>query len=155
MQTHTQREREAKTDTLHRITTTTISSLTYAIVGSTAVPAPTANTSISALPVQSDAPPQINNIVLQDVDLDFILIPPPGAAIAPRQVTVQGNIPPYATGCADPAAYSSACSCAGITTSITTVPTPVGVSCNRKIRDKLTVEIGHGYRDSVCYCSSW
>ncbi|PMD37155.1 hypothetical protein L207DRAFT_599483 [Hyaloscypha variabilis F] len=45
--------------------------------------------------------------------------------VAPRQVTVSPTTyPAYATDCPSYSAYSSACSCIGITPTVTTVPTP-------------------------------
>ncbi len=45
--------------------------------------------------------------------------------MAPRQVTVSpSSKPAYATACSDVSAYSSACSCMGITLSTTTAPAP-------------------------------
>lgn len=49
----------------------------------------------------------------------------PTAVIKKRQVTkVPSIIPTYATACSGAAAYSSACSCIGVTASTTTVATP-------------------------------
>ncbi|KAB5566245.1 hypothetical protein GE09DRAFT_1106038 [Coniochaeta sp. 2T2.1] len=46
--------------------------------------------------------------------------------LAIRQVTVvPSSIPAYASDCSSAAAYSSACSCWGITATTTTAPTPV------------------------------
>lgn len=42
-----------------------------------------------------------------------------------KRAVTDNAVPTYATYCADPSAYASACACAGATPATTTAPTPI------------------------------
>ena len=59
------------------------------------------------------------------VEAEGTLVAKRDAALEIRQATViPSALPTYASACSSPAAYASACSCWGITATVTTAPTP-------------------------------
>lgn len=72
--------------------------------------------------------------------------------VAERQATVTSAlVPPYASACSGAVDYSSACSCWGITASITTAPAPITTITETVTLTTSVCPLGGRLCDSHCY----
>jgi len=102
-------------------TTFTAATGTVTVTGSTTITTPTTVTDISTT---------VTSIIAEVTSTSYVELPKRENAIAlhARQETIApSNIPAYASACSDSVAYSSACSCVGVTAMTTTAPTPTYV----------------------------